>query len=149
MIILYNFADPMTTNNSDCITIVTAPDFSPPTGGTVLVVLGSEGFDPSPIKEEIIRQWPIDDALVVYLQEVTCGSDFTRSIALCSSANSTIIVGDEHNPLLTLLGAKFAYESGVIISSGISKEFANAMSYSGINVADSADQAVKSVIDPN
>ena len=126
-------------NQTDDITVVTAPDFAAPRGGSVLVILGNEGLNPQPILHEITRQWPIDDPLVVYIQPIVNGVDLARAKAIFATSSKCVLVVDEMTPLLALMLCAMDDDSVVLSSDSQWKDNA---AYMGVNVADNEAEAI-------
>ena len=130
-------------NQTDDITVVTAPDFATPRGGSVLVILGGEDLDPKAILHEVTRQWPIDDPLVVYVQPIVNGSDLARAKAIFATSSKCVLVVDEMTPLLALMLTIMDDDSIVLASD---TQWGDNAAYMGLNVADDAEAAIHFLI---
>lgn len=128
---------------TDDITVVTAPDFATPRGGSVLVIIGNENLATQPILHEITRQWPIDDPLVVYVQPIVSGSDLARAKAIFAASSKCVLVVDELTPNLALMLAIMDDDSIVLASD---TQWGDSAAYMGLNVADDAASAVAFLI---
>lgn len=129
---------------ADDITVVTAPDFAEPRGGAVLAILHGKDFDSKPIMEELRRNWPIDDPLVVYLQPVTNGAELARAHAIAGGATSLIVAYESGNELLTIMAGAQCIDFGIVFcNDAVSDEVLNAIRYAGLTATSDPEVAVE------
>jgi hypothetical protein len=125
---------------TDDITVVTAPDFAEPRGGSTLLILGGVDLDAAPILQEINRVWDVEDPLVVYVQPVITASDVSRAAALVHICGQAIVMLDPSNAYLSLLTSTIQSEMGVVVSP--SAELNNVVAFLGLQATSRMDVAV-------
>lgn len=91
-----------TPHQANDITVVTAPDFAAPQGGTVLAIMGGKDFPYQQVLQYINDVW-YNEPLVVYVQPIDTSADLARAKSIYSVVHNVIFMADTLTPTMALL----------------------------------------------